>query len=641
MAPSLTCQPQHGRAPISIFNNLESFCEEDKGLYLRGDLAHIWPWRYPASERHFILEKCKLVGDLLASPALNFHLKMTSKKLFFLVSALYWLVGMHVFIHNAGGHGLYLPVNAMGWIYISVVIGLGLWTITEQERLSFSPFQTGLWAGAFLLFVPLLYPGFGLKEHAAPRLLGLLAGLLFLFSLHQWQLSRQTRDQLLHGVLGAVAMEAVFGLVQFYLLNADNPIGYDTKFNRPYGIFQQTNVMASFMATGLALAIWLETRSEGRSWLTWLRCGVILAASLLLVVIQSRVGQLGGLLALVLLVPQVRQHKKLLRVLLLVALGVGLGLASMAKVEAVVRGVEVYQSVGVRPTYWAFAAKLVAASPWTGWGYGGFEATFINEYADARMVNRAMPRLEPNLSHPHNEFLLWAVEGGLVAMLGLLLIAGTVVWRLTRTHWVQGTALLALLSPILLHTQTEYPFYHSVTLWLVMLVLLHVVDAEVHESQQAQGKAAWCAADHRPKLLMRVVALLIPMLVVPFMATAVHTSWLVTQFERSKGSQVSLLMQIINPMAWTSRIEGHAYTLRLKQALQTGNPDELRAYVAWGQDFVKHSPRTRIYFSMVLALQMLGEKEKMMNVMHEALRLYPEDQGLIDLMVRIISAKPS
>ena len=35
-----------------------------------------------------------------------------------------------------------------------------------------------------------------------------------------------------------------------------------TPTNRPYGIFQQPNVMASFMATGLSLAIWLELRCD-------------------------------------------------------------------------------------------------------------------------------------------------------------------------------------------------------------------------------------------------------------------------------------------------------------------------------------------------------------------------------------------
>ncbi len=34
--------------------------------------------------------------------------------LFAAVCALYWLLGMHFFMHNPGGAGLYLPFNAWG-----------------------------------------------------------------------------------------------------------------------------------------------------------------------------------------------------------------------------------------------------------------------------------------------------------------------------------------------------------------------------------------------------------------------------------------------------------------------------------------------------------------------------------------------
>ncbi|WP_250895054.1 Wzy polymerase domain-containing protein, partial [Aeromonas dhakensis] len=42
-------------------------------------------------------------------------------------------------------------------------------------------------------------------------------------------------------------------------------------------------------------------------------------------------------------------------------------------------------------------------------------------------------------------------------------------------------ALLALVTPILLHTQTEYPLYHAIALWWALLMLLYVLDAEVEE----------------------------------------------------------------------------------------------------------------------------------------------------------------
>ncbi|WP_257978409.1 Wzy polymerase domain-containing protein, partial [Aeromonas caviae] len=47
--------------------------------------------------------------------------------------------------------------------------------------------------------------------------------------------------------------------------------------------------------------------------------------------------------------------------------------------------------------------------------------------------------------------------------------------------WVKGAALLALVTPILLHTQTEYPFYHAIALWWALLLLLYAMDAEVEE----------------------------------------------------------------------------------------------------------------------------------------------------------------
>ena len=158
-------------------------------------------------------------------------------KAFGMVSVLYWLLGMHFFMHNPGGSGLYLPFNAWGWIFASSVIGLGLWQVTLRQRLVVSPLQIGLWLGGLLLLLPMAYPGFELKDYAIPRLLGLFTGLLFLLCLYQWQLAREARDRLLYLLLGAVAIEALLGLVQYYLLTPGNWLGYDTQTNRPYGIF--------------------------------------------------------------------------------------------------------------------------------------------------------------------------------------------------------------------------------------------------------------------------------------------------------------------------------------------------------------------------------------------------------------------
>ncbi|UNU28973.1 ligase [Aeromonas hydrophila] len=537
----------------------------------------------------------------------------------------YLLMGMHFFMHNPGGAGLYLPFNAWGWVFASLVIGLGLWQVTLQLRLVFSSLQGWLWLGALLLLLPMAYPGFELKDYAIPRLLGLFAGLLFLFCLYQWQLVRASRDRLLYLLLGAVAIEALLGLVQYYLLIPGNWLGYDTRANRPYGIFQQPNVMATFMATGLVLAGWLELRGNANPWLKGLRYGVILAATLLLVALQSRVGQLGGLLALLLLVSALHRQRRLALVLGLVALGIGLGIASQYGISGVKRGLEAYQSGGMRSIYWPYAAKLIAQSPWVGWGYGSFETTFLHHYMADKALNPAMVQIEYNLDHPHNEFLYWAVEGGLAPMIGMVLMGGALLWRVLKAGWVKGAALLALVTPILLHTQTEYPLYHAIALWWALLLLVYVLDAEVEEGLQASGRASWREYVYRPWLLLRFVAIIIPLLVVPFMLTAIHTAWVVTKYERGGYKEPTLLLDVVNPMAWLTRVEFDVNSVRLMVGLQANNHAELEAYLEWGQAFVRHTPRANIYANMVIALDALGRKEEARALRREALALYPGD----------------
>lgn len=558
-----------------------------------------------------------------------------------IVSALYWLLGMHFFMHNPGGAGLYLPFNAWGWIFASLVIALGLWQVTLRQRLVISSLQLGLWLGALLLLLPMAYPGFELQDFAIPRLLGLFAGLLFLFVLYQWQLASRARDRLLYLLLGAVAIEALLGLVQYYLLTPGNWIGYDIRVNRPYGIFQQPNVMASFMGTGLALAIWLELRREGNPWLKGLRYGVIVSTSLLLVVLQSRVGQLGGLLALILLVPQLYRQRQLGRMLGLVALGFAFGLVSQYGMSGVKRGIEIYQSGGYRPIYWAYCTKLISQMPWTGWGYGSFESVFLQHYMADKAQHPAMVQIEYNLDHPHNEFLYWAVEGGIAPMIGMVLMGGALLWRVSRAGWVRGPALLALVTPILLHTQTEYPFYHAIAHWWALLLLVHVLDAEVEEG----AEVSWREYTYRPWLLLRFAAIAIPLIVVPFMLTAIHTAWVVTQYERGGYKQPALLLDIVNPMAWLTRVEFDVNAVRLAVGLRANNPTELEAYLDWGQEFVRHTPRANIYANMVLALNALGRQEEAQRLRTQALLLYPGEPLLTASAAKSVAAtlerKPS
>ena len=51
-------------------------------------------------------------------------------------------------------------------------------------------------------------------------------------------------------------------------------------------------------------------------------------------------------------------------------------------------------------------------------------------------------------------------------------------------------------------------------------------------------------------------------IVIPFMLTALHTAWVVTKYERG-GYKPALLLNIVNPMAWLTRVEFDVNAVRL------------------------------------------------------------------------------
>lgn len=551
---------------------------------------------------------------------------MALVKYMFFLECSYWLIGMHFFMHNPGGAGLYLPFNIVGWIFASLIVGLGFWIITIKRLLVLSPLQVWLLFGAVFLLLPFFYTNFNIKDYALPRLLGLYLGLIFLFGIYQFQRNKKQREYLLYVILGAILIEAFLGIVQYYFLTAGNWIGYDTNANRPYGIFQQPNVMASFMATGMVLAIWLELRQNSARWLAILRYSVIFSSVVLLVVLQSRVGQLGALSALFLLIPQLHTKRLLIRILGLILLALIIGLFSQYSMGGIKRGLEIYQSGGMRSIYWPYAINLILQAPWTGWGYGSFESVFLHHYMADKALNPSMVQIEYNLDHPHNEFLYWAVEGGIAPMVGMVIMGGALLWRLSKTRLSHGMALLALVTPILLHTQTEYPLYHAIALWWLLLTLIYIIDAEVEEAALTNnGRTTWWEFECRPWLLLRFMAIAIPLVVVPFMLTAIHTAWVVTKYEQGGYKEPTLLLDIVNPMAWLTRVEFDVNSVRLMVGLQTHNKAELEAYLEWGKEFVRHTPRANIYANMVIALNALGRIEEANALRREALVLYPTE----------------
>ena len=167
-----------------------------------------------------------------------------------------WLgIIMYLYIPNMGGMGLALPQNIFSWVMMALLIFI-IWlpTLVRQRPILITPAAKIFVMGTLVLVIPLFYTRPEWRDMALWCWAGLLGGWGFYFAWLQVRMTRGQRQGVLLIVLLAVSGQAALALAQLF---APELAWVPMKGGRVYGIFQQPNVLASFMATGLALALML------------------------------------------------------------------------------------------------------------------------------------------------------------------------------------------------------------------------------------------------------------------------------------------------------------------------------------------------------------------------------------------------
>ena len=134
-------------------------------------------------------------------------LDLNIRNTFFYIFSIYFLLGMHISIDHVGGHGLYLPFNIIGWIFVSLLIGMGLYQISCSEKLFITKLQIYFLIGSTLLVVPFFYPNNVHASLALMRIMGLFGGLLLYLSFSQFQFSKEEKNKFLYVILGSVLIQ--------------------------------------------------------------------------------------------------------------------------------------------------------------------------------------------------------------------------------------------------------------------------------------------------------------------------------------------------------------------------------------------------------------------------------------------------
>lgn len=530
-----------------------------------------------------------------------------------------FVLAMHYFQHNPGGSGLELSFNATSWIPFSFAIAFGLLEICRQKTWRYSRLTLILFACCTLLTIPALYPN-AVGSEVINRLLGLWAGLLFFIGLQQFSFSQKQRQRMLWMILAAVWIQALFGWCQFLVLEPGNAIGYDTVENRPYGIFQQPNVMASFLATGLVLSAYLLTRIPMyRGKWSWLQLVLLLTPVVtipMLVVLSSRTGWLGAVVGTGLMIPYLRRFaaKAQWRMwLLMVVLGLSVSW-NLSSNSGWAPSDNKLSLESARSIHIPQAFNMFLKQPLTGYGYGTFEPSFITQTAQWHQADPEQHYGLAALDHPHNELLYWASEGGIVPLLALLLAAVAVFARIKKAREGTQLALVGLFFPITLHTQLEYPFYHSLVHWAIFIILIYWVDNLTAKYYKLKANYV---------LTIRFLVLLLPIATASYMATTLYSGYLLTKYETTRPTNVDYLLKVNNPWAWKNRFEWDLHVTQLQLGAASSNPDLVNEYIQWATKKAVNWPRPALYQNLIAAYLFLGNQSQAEQIRQEAKYLFP------------------
>ncbi|EKN4696537.1 O-antigen ligase family protein [Yersinia ruckeri] len=552
---------------------------------------------------------------------------------------LFWLIFiMPIYLPNMGGSGLKLPQNIITCGVIAAITATLWLTMPARKIIHFTVTSHWILLGVLILAIPLLYTAPHWRDAAFSRWLGLATGVVFYLSWLQSGLSHRWFSWVLYGVLGAVTVQASITLLQFIAPDyVPAWFVYPIVQNRPYGVFQQVNVLASFIATGLALVLLLfllpgfalarNTLERSRKCLLGL---ILVLFSVLLVWLQSRIGWLGGGIAgamLLLLGYRTDKRQTLIASGLIV---LGMVFAILLQNRGAIENIEHTASTHARLIILHDTLRMIAEKPWLGWGYGGFEYNF-QHYRLAQGLSTSGLDV---VRHPHNEILLWWSEGGVVAAIGILILifAGTrlgwQVWRQSRQ--TQGLnqqvvdfniALTFVLIPILLHTQTEYPFSLSAAHWVIFLLLFAQLDRQVSTVSE------WRSLSPIISTFLGGAILAISLGVVVLSGGALYANLALTSLERNHWVDIEPARRAIKFDPWVNSERWH-YDKQMYSLLvfnRTQDPRLLEEYRHWAQDYLSRRIDMNVYATWLSIAQYQQDMESYKRIHQEAQGLFPED----------------
>lgn len=535
------------------------------------------------------------------------------------ILGLFFLLFSHFHLNNVGGYGLLLPFNSASWIPVSLLIAVATLKIIQVGILRYSKLSGSLFFCCVCLTIPLFYTNANIAQSAF-RLIGLWTGFATLLALQQYEFDVKHLRIMLLLILSAIWIESFRYweiLISSYIFNGNPP---NTDEFGVYGIFQQRNVFASFIATGIVLSGYFLSQYKS------LQCSRIVLLLLLLspaLMIQilftsaSRAGWYGAIMGSICILPYVfRSVPRRVFVCWMISWMIGYGitqfLSNFGNLE--IPDKNILSLEGPRTIIFVQALSMFFDKPLFGVGLGNFELKYMTFVAEQYAIGNSMYPPIDGMHHPHNEFLYWGVEAGILPVFGLLISAWS-VWKTVCRHAIlHRIAIIGIFLPIVLHSQVEFPFYSSVPHWIIFTLLIFYVDISPSEVKRISI---------RSKFPFRFLGISIPVFFIWFLITTIQTGQMYSRYMDARAP-LETLANVPNAIVWRNHLNWAINSAALLVGRDNDRPELIQQYIDWAPQMIAQQPRPLFYEYLILAYLSLNRTAEADAAIEEFRFLFPD-----------------
>ncbi|HCC68905.1 MAG TPA: hypothetical protein DEP99_03360 [Nitrospiraceae bacterium] len=441
------------------------------------------------------------------------------------VLSILFLFLMHIFIPNIGGV-IAQPREILMWIGIFTIILLSVLNILRNKTLILPSYRIYVFLFAVLLLSSSIFNPIKNMDMFIINALSLVAAVILWLSLHQFNLRGREKETILLIIFASTVIESIIGTMQFFGLYRYIPITPAPEIGMVGGAFQQKNLFASWIATGLIISLYFITTDRFKKChenvitlgmtgigikILFLSCVALLSLSL--IIAGSRAGIIGiGLAMAVIFISRAGQYLKkgahgrntvshiFLAWLLAFFIGIAGGYFLLSVKDKLgieklaVKQIEWFSDIR-QPSYvhrilmGKTSFEMFKEKPIFGQGFGNFGSFYM--YHQAKVI-KSKPEYKVIIgdytSHPHNEIFKIMAESGIAGILAILIVVAGFVRMLYKLRLQQAGIWTAILMPLLVHMMFEYPLELSTAHYLVFLILLYMVTSNFVEERRLNPK---------------------------------------------------------------------------------------------------------------------------------------------------------